>query len=155
MSVAASAVLLLALAGLGGLAVWRLDRRCRQWARRARRLAVRAGDAELRVEQQQRLAEMQRRAEHAVEQTNAAVRAIHKGIARIPFGLLSRIQATRKSARVAQTVHDSTSEVVYESISAVNRLVGTQIRRGLRQDDETALETAPILPPTSTDRDPG
>lgn len=119
-----------------------LSRRARHWARMARRLAVRAHDAELRIEQQQRLADMQRRAEQAVEQTNATVRAIHRGIARIPFGILSRLQATRAPARVVEVVHDETSDVVYDSISAVNRLVGAQVRRGLRpQEDLPTLKS--------------
>jgi hypothetical protein len=123
------------------LALRALDRRARHWARSARRLAVRARDAEIRIAQQERLAEVQRRAEQAVEQTNATVRAIHRGIARIPFGILSRLQATRAPARVVQTVHDETSDVVYDSISAVNRLIGTQVRRGLRPADD------PTVPP--------
>ncbi len=139
MFAAASAGLLLALLIGLALRLRLLERRARNWARRARRLAVRARDAELRIEQQERLAEVQRRAEQAVEQTNATVRAIHRGIARIPFGILSRLQATRASARVVQTVHDETSDVVYDSISAVNRLIGTQVRRGLRPADETAV----------------
>jgi hypothetical protein len=110
---------------------WQLERGSQRWARQARRLAIRAHEAELRLIHQRRLAEVQRRTETAVELTNTAVRSLHKGIARIPFSLLKRRPETRDTAALVQRVHDATSDAVYDSISAVNRLIGSQMRRGI------------------------
>lgn len=123
--------LITALLGIAIWQWWRLERGSQRWARQARRLALRAHEAELRLIHQRRLAEVQRRTETAVELTNTAVRSLHKGIARIPFSLLKRRPETRDTARRVERVHDATSDAIYDSISAVNRLIGSQMRRGI------------------------
>lgn len=122
---------------------WRLERGCQQWARQARRLAIRAYEAELRWLYQRRIADVQRRTESVVEFTNSAVRSLHKGIARIPFSLLKRLPETRATAVLVERLHDTTSDAVYDSVSAVNRLVGSQVRRGIGVGRQSVGQVSP------------
>lgn len=125
------------IAVLLGIALWQwwqLERGSQRWARRARRLAISAYEAELRLSHQRRLADVQRRTETAVEITNTAVRSLHQGLARIPFSLLKRRAKTRDTAALVERLHDVTSDAVYDSISAVNRLIGAQMRKGIGVD---------------------
>lgn len=137
-----------------GFALWQwlqLERASQRWARNARRLAIRAYEAELRLAHQRRLADVQRRTETVVELTNTAVRTLHKGIARIPFTLLKRRPETRDTAAYVERLHDATSNAVYDSISAVNRLIGAQMRKGIGVDRQP-LPT-PTDPPEGPERE--
>lgn len=136
----ALASLSIALVVVAALLGWALEQDTRRFARRARRLAVRAFDAEIRLGEQRRLGSLQRRTEDAVELTTVAVRTVHKGIASIPFSVLKRSQVDPEALARAQRIHDATANGVYDSISAVNRLVGEQIRRGLSGKPEPAKD---------------
>jgi hypothetical protein len=131
----AASLLLLLLAGAGalGLAQLRAMREQEELRRAMQRLA--AGMLELaRVEAQlQKLRELQQAAELGVDVGTNAVRAVHMGIAAIPFGILEAIPATRHTSRVVRTVHDQISGVVYDSIAGGNRLLGSALRLGLKR----------------------
>jgi hypothetical protein len=85
------------------------------------------------------LRQVQRGAEQTVHLGAETVRAVHLGIARIPFGILEAIPATRPVSRLVRGVHDGISNVVYDTITGANRAIGSTLRQGLpRQppDDE-------------------
>jgi len=68
-------------------------------------------------------------AENVVEGGTSTVRAVHKGIASIPFGILESIPVTRDTTRVVRQIHDVISDTVYGSISATNKALH-QVARG-------------------------
>ncbi len=123
----------LVLSALAALWLWRLNARISvQAAQLARTAAVRA-EAQRMREANQRLAQWQDVTETSIDSGTAAVRAIHRGIAAIPFDILEAIPATRDTTRVVRGVHDFTSDNVYAAISLVNRLAGQRGRRVLNR----------------------
>lgn len=60
-------------------------------------------------------------AENVVEGGTSTVRAVHKGIAGIPFGILESIPVTRDTTRIVRKIHDAISDGVYGGISATNK----------------------------------
>lgn len=96
------------------------------------RAEVRRAEALRLQDAEARLAELQCLTERGVSGGTEVVRAVHKGIAAIPFGVLERIPATRDTTRVVRQAHDLISAAVYGSIKAVNRGVGAGVRLGLR-----------------------
>jgi hypothetical protein len=129
---------LLLLAGSGALHL--AQRRTQQELEEQRRAMQRLAAAVLeqaRVEAQlQALREVQQAAELGVDIGTNTVRALHMGIAAIPFGILEAIPATRHTSRLVRTVHDQISGVVYDSISGGNRLLGSVLRLGLNGGKE-------------------
>lgn len=118
-----------------------------------RRDVLRAEARRLQVADTQ-LAEAQRLAEAAVWGGTHTVRAVHRGIAAIPFGILEAIPATRDVTRVVRASHDLISDAVYGSIDLVNRGVGAGLRAGLKAGLPPASETKaddpappPVRPP--------
>lgn len=88
------------------------------------------------VENQRQLIEAQEIMEGTIEGTTATVRAIHKGIASIPFGILEAIPVTRDTTKVVRGTHDLISDVVYSSISLANKTSGKVIRKGIGEADK-------------------
>lgn len=129
-------LLLLAGAGALGLAQRRTLREQEELRRVMQRLAA-AMLEQARAEAQRRtLRELQQAAELGVDVGTNAVRAVHMGIAAIPFGILDAIPVTRHTSRLVRTVHDRISGVVYDSIAGGNRLLGSALRLGLKARDE-------------------
>ncbi len=131
----AASLLLLALAGAAGLAL--AQRHAVQEQEELRRTMQRLAAALLeqaRAEAQlQALRDLQQAAQTGVELGADTVRAVHMGIAAIPFGILEAIPATRHTSRLVRSVHDQISGVVYDSISGGNRLIGSALRLGLNR----------------------
>lgn len=104
-----------------------------------------------RVEQQ--FADAQRLGEVVVSGGTQTVRAIHRGIAAIPFGILEAIPATRDATRIVRASHDLISDAVYGGVDAVNRGVGRGLRAGLRAGvppaRSEAAAPAPAAKPTA------
>lgn len=95
----------------------------------------------LRLQQaEQRIAEIQRLTENTVSGGTEVVRAVHKGIAAIPFGVLEAIPATRDTSRVVRKAHDLISDTVYGTIKAVNQGIGAGVRQGLQGVSQPAPE---------------
>lgn len=93
----------------------------------------------LRLQQaEQRLAEIQRLTECAISGGTQVVRAVHKGIATVPFSVLENIPATRETTRVVRAVHDAISDGVYAGIGALNRGIGSRLRQGLSEPPPAA-----------------
>lgn len=80
----------------------------------------------------ERLTAIQRTSEAVVDGGAAVVRAVHKGIAEIPFSILESIPATRDTTKMVRGIHDLTSDVVYGSISVINKAVGGTLRAGIK-----------------------
>lgn len=125
----------LLLCGAGALA--RTQRRAAVEQAALRRSMQRLAAALLeqaRVEAQlQTLREIQQTAELGVDLGAKTVRAVHMGIAAIPFGILEAIPVTRPTTQIVRAVHDQISGVVYDSISGGNRLLGSMLRLGLKR----------------------
>lgn len=102
---------------------------------------------------EQQLADAQRLTQTVIAGGTQTVRAIHQGIAAIPFGILEAIPVTRGTTRVVRATHDVIAGAVYGGIEAVNRGVGAGLRAGLkaglpdaaakRQAHENAPEARP------------
>ena len=87
----------------------------------------------LLVESQRQLLEAQKLLEGSIDGTTATVRALHRLIASIPFGILEAIPVTRRVTKIVHSVHDLISDVVYSSISITNKTSGKVIRKGLEK----------------------
>jgi hypothetical protein len=127
----AAALLLVSLAGLvstrglfrqGAVVAAELHRCEALLAERERIEALRA-----------QMGQVQQLAETAVDGTTSVVRAVHQGIAAIPFGILEAIPATRDTTRVVRSVHDAIAGAVYGSIRGVNKLIGRAAREALAE----------------------
>ena len=131
----AASLLLLLLAGAGVLAQGqvRAVREQEERRRAMQRLAAAMLEQARAEAQRQTLREIQQAAELGVDVGTNTVRAIHMGIAAIPFGILDAIPVTRHPSRLVRSVHDEISGVVYDSISGGNRLLGSALRLGLGQ----------------------
>lgn len=70
-------------------------------------------------------------AEQTVQLGAETVRAVHLGIAAIPFGILEAIPVTRPTTRLVRGIHDGISNVVYDTITGANRLLGSTLRQNL------------------------
>ena len=128
------------LSALAAVWLWRLNARISVLAEQLARTAAVRAEAQLMREANQRLAQWQDVTETSIDSGTAAVRAIHRGIAAIPFDILEAIPATRDTGRVLRGVHDFTSDNVYSAISLVNRLAGQRgrriLNRGQSRDDD-------------------
>lgn len=132
-----------ALTALLLLAWWRLERNLRMLDAQLARSAAIAADQQRRAEAQRRLARAQQFTEEAVALTNTTVRAVHQGIAHIPFTLLGANPATQEQARQAKRVHDATSRWIYDGIARVNRRLGAEIRRSIQSASDSDSDVPP------------
>lgn len=127
----AISVLSSVLLGVSAAAAWRNRRHNLNGESCLRYIAGRQAELVLLAENQQQLLEAQEILEGSIDGTTAAVRAIHKGIASIPFGILEAIPVTREPTRVVRGTHDLISDVVYSGISVANKTSGKVIRKGI------------------------
>jgi hypothetical protein len=97
-----------------------------------RRVAVTFLEASRAEQQLEDLRRKQEMAEKTVHFGTSAVRTLHQGIASIPFGILEAIPVTRDTTRIVRAVHDGISNVVYDSITGTNRLLGGLLRQNLK-----------------------
>lgn len=101
---------------------------------------------------ERQLIEAQRLTESVVSGGAMTVRAVHRGIAAIPFGILEAIPATRDAARVVRASHDLISDAVYGGIGALNRGVGHGLRAGLKAGVPQQAPQARATPPAEPSR---
>lgn len=130
-----SAVLLGAAALLTtAAAAWTLHvaRRGAETGARLMRVAAQLNELQRLQVQIERLTAIQKTTEAVVDGGTAVVRAVHKGIAEIPFSILESIPATRDTTKMVRGIHDLTSDVVYGSISVINKAVGGTLRAGIK-----------------------
>lgn len=124
------------LLGVAAYAAWCNRRNTRSIDSQLRYTAARQAELVLLAENQQQLLDVQQVLEGSIEGTTATVRAIHKGIAAIPFSILEAIPVTRDTTRVVRETHDFIADVVYSGISAVNKTSGNVMRKGIGEIDE-------------------
>lgn len=121
--------LVLSCATLGmALGAWHLGRQVRVARGLLFRTEVLQSEAARLQRAQRQLADAQRVAETVVAGGTQTVRAIHQGIAAIPFGILEAIPATSDATRVVRATHDLIAGAVYGGIGAANRGVGAALR---------------------------
>lgn len=112
--------------------------------------AYRQADLVIFAEGHQQLLEAQELLESSIHGTTATVRAIHLGIAAIPFGILEAIPVTRDTTKVVRGTHNLISDAVYSSISVANRAGGVLTRKGIGEINvlpNDTLESQAQLPP--------
>jgi hypothetical protein len=119
---------------------WRqygLRRRCESHL-----LHVSSHQAELAllIENQLQLLEAQEMLEDTIDTTTNIVRTLHKGIAAIPFGILEVIPVTRHTTQVVRGTHDLISDMVYNSISIINKTSGKVIRKGIGTNTQKNID---------------
>ena len=146
-----TALALVVLAIAAGLIV-DTQRRMRRVQRQQWRSEAAISEMQLVAQIRSQLATGQVIAENVVEGGTSTVRAVHKGIAGIPFGILESIPVTRDTTRIVRKIHDAISDGVYDGISATNKALHQAARNAaarsrLPRDGDAAGE----LPPT----DPG
>lgn len=97
-------------------------------------------EARKQAETLQRLADAQTLAQSVVSGGTATVKAVHKGIASIPFGILEAIPATSLPAKTVRQTHDAIADGVYGAIQGVNRLLGEATRKAIKSEPVTPTE---------------
>ncbi len=109
---------------------------------------------------QQQIAGVQQIAETVIDAGTSAVRAVHFGIAEIPFGILEAVPATRDATRVVRQTHDVIANAVYGSIKGANRIAGLLARNTLTAGQRprmnaSELPTEPVsrLPKSDPEKD--
>lgn len=139
-------LLLLAAVALAAVAAWQLLALERDIALHTATLR-RAGSILLEIQglkqMQQRMSNVQRLSETAIDLGTDTVRAMHLGIANIPFGILEAVPVTRGVTRVVRQTHNLIADAVYSTIKGVNRGVGGFARLALRPGDSKPKEPGP------------
>jgi hypothetical protein len=124
--------LLLVIAGMASaMGYLRQRRRAGELALHLRASAARFDELMRIASQRDKLEQIQSLAESAVDGGTATVRAVHRGVAAIPFTILEAIPVTRPGTRLVRGVHDFTSDTVYDSIRVINRIVGHGLRSAM------------------------
>lgn len=123
--------LLLATLGLAIGTLW-VDRDLQRAGAALFRAEVVQSEATRLQRAERQIADAQRLTETVVAGGAHTVRAIHQGIAAIPFGILEAIPVTRDTTRVVRATHDLIAGAVYGGIGLVNRGVGAGLRAGLK-----------------------
>jgi hypothetical protein len=59
------------------------------------------------------------------------VKAVHLGIASVPFSVLEAIPVTRGVSKIVRGVHDAVSHTVYGAIGLANRALGLGLKVGV------------------------
>lgn len=120
----------------------RLDAQVAAHAAQLARTAAVQAEAMRMQQANARLAEWQQVTQETIEGGSEAVRAVHMGIAAIPFSIFEAIPRTRQASKLLRRVHDLTSDSVYSAISTVNRLVGEISREKLGEPTASKLKQA-------------
>lgn len=107
-------------------------------------------EARRQAEVLQHLAQAQTLTETIVDGGTATVRAVHRGIASIPFGILEAIPATSLPAKAVRKTHDAIADGVYSAIHSANRLLSEAARKAI-QSAETEKKSAPTDKPPASD----
>lgn len=139
-----SAVLLLgalALTGAAGLRLLKLERGVMDSADGLRRDGLLMLEVQRLHLRQSRLAAAQRLTETTIDAGADVARAVHQGIAAIPFGVLEAVPVARDVSRVVRRTHDLIADAVYGSIKGVNKAVGGAARGVLKPPRERNPET--------------
>ncbi|WP_043114033.1 hypothetical protein [Solimonas soli] len=144
---------LLGTAGAGAALAWRVGRQLA-----ALELAITAAEARGR-EQEARLTALvdwrdgQELVEHAADTGVSMVKAVHMGIADIPFSILEAIPPTAVPTRVVRQVHDAISEGIYAALSGLNKAVGRELRKGIGSKPAAPIDAAPARDALQEPRD--
>lgn len=115
------------------LAGWRQRRKAAAAAQLLRRSRIQYDEMKLALAQLERLERWQQHTSSGIAGGTAAIRAIHQGIASIPFGILEQIPSTSQTTRQVHRIHDLSSEAVYASVQQANRWLGKRAREHLQR----------------------
>ena len=145
-------VLAILTLAIGAALIANAQRRLRLIQRQQWRSEAAASELQLAAQIKAQLVAGQALAENVVEGGTSTVRAVHKGIAGIPFGILESIPVTRDTTRIVRKIHDAISDGVYGGISATNKALHQAARNAaarsrLPGDGDAAGELPPTNPP--------
>ncbi len=127
-------LLILAVFGTAAFAGWRSlaqEQGIREVADGMRRSGTLLIERQNASRAQQQISGAQHIAETVIDAGTSAVRAVHFGIAQIPFGILEALPPTRDATRVVRQTHDVIADAVYGSIKGANRIAGLLARNAL------------------------
>lgn len=125
------ALAVLGLCAMSAARLFALEREIGDAADRWRRSADLLVEIQSLQHRQRLLAEAQQFAETVVDTGTSTVRAVHFGIASVPFGILEAIPMTRDAGRMVRHAHDAIADAVYGSIGGINRIAGRALRGAL------------------------
>lgn len=122
------------LTAWGGWRAWMQARELRTQTAAVHRAEALLAEAARYRDRRRQLAAAQTLSEDAVALGTQTVRAVHEGIAAIPFAVLDTIPGVRHPARAVRAVHDTIAGGIYDTISAVNRGIGQGLREQIKPD---------------------
>lgn len=128
-----------------------MQRRLRSVRRQQLRNDAAVSELQLMAQIRSQLAAGQVIAENVVEGGTSTVRAVHKGIAGIPFGILESIPVTRDTTRIVRKIHDAISDGVYGGISATNKALH-QAARNAATKPQMRRDASEKLPKDPSDK---
>lgn len=139
----------LAILSLGVAAGLLVDTRQRMRAsqRQQWRNEAAASELQLAAAIRSQMAAGQVLAENVVEGGTSTVRAVHRGIAGIPFGILESIPVTRDTTRIVRKIHDTIADGVYGGISATNKALHQAVREAADWQKSRRADEADEKPP--------
>ena len=143
----ALALLLLTIAGVLAMS---MQRRLHVAQRLQRRSEAAVAELQLSAKIRAQISAGQTAAENVVAGGTNTVRAVHKGIASIPFGILESIPVTRDTTRVVRLIHDAISDGVYGGIKATNKALHQAARNAASASLQSGRPKE--LPKDSTDK---
>ena len=126
-----SLIALLVLLGCSAALAADVARRLRSLQRQQQRIDVALSEQRLIAQLRAQIAAGQTVAANVVSGGAETVRAVHRSIAAIPFGILESIPVTRDTTRVVRRVHDLISDGVYGGITATNKALHDVARGAL------------------------
>ena len=122
---------------------WRYEHQSAELIDHAQGELLRVREARKQAETLQRIALAQTLAETVVDGGTATVRAVHKGIASIPFGILEAIPATSLPTKAVRVTHDAIADGVYGAIRGANRLLGEAARNAMKSSETKIKSDSP------------
>lgn len=129
-------IVVLSLLSLIVAAVLAVDvqRRLHTAQRQQRRNEAAVAEAQLVADIRKQISAGQTIAENVVAGGTSTVRAVHKGIASIPFNILESIPVTRDTTRVVRRIHDAVSDLVYGGITTTNKTLHQVARDAVNRE---------------------
>jgi hypothetical protein len=104
----------------------------------AHRRAMLTGEALRYAESKRTVVLATQTAESAVEAITTVTQAGHSVLAATAFSTLERVPLAKDATKVVRGVHDSIIDNVYDSITALNKGIGSALRRSTQADPKPA-----------------
>jgi hypothetical protein len=124
-----------AAAGIAALQARAAQRACATAERSVRRARHVHSERRFMAEAAAKLAQVEAVTEGVALGTDV-VKAVHLGIASVPFTVLEAIPVTRGVTKIVHGVHDAVSHTVYGAIGLANKALGLGLKLGAAATDD-------------------